>query len=711
MQPGGPQRSARTALPDAACPPDTKLLGSVMAHSIKHQLDTLRRQIRHHDHLYYVLNQPEISDHHYDRLFTQLKTLEAQHPNLVTPDSPTQRVAGRPLDAFQTVKHALPMLSMDNTYSPDELRQFDERLRRFLKTESPQYVVETKIDGVAVSLRYEKGLLVLAATRGDGRQGDDITANIRTIPSVPLALTPPKSKPANDSLFDHTPTLPDVLEVRGEVFMPTPHFHNINTLRQENNEPPFANPRNATAGSLKLLDSRIVAQRGLRFLAYATGQTDPPLADTHHQLLDALRNFSLPVNPHCQTADNIDAVIDICNQWENTPSKLDYQIDGMVIKVDNLAQRDRLGQTSRAPRWCIAYKFAAEQAQTTIRDIRVQVGKTGALTPVADLQPVQLAGTTVSRASLHNFGELARKDVRINDTVLVEKAGEIIPQVVQVLHDKRPPQTHPFPLPTECPQCKGPVAKDTQGVCIRCANPNCPAQLVERLRHFAARNQMDIDGLGIALIEQLVAAGLVTSFADLYRLNRDQLANLERMGDKSADNLINALETTKKRPLARVLAALGILHVGRRAAEVLAEHFTSIDNIINADPEQLEAIDDIGPVIAQSIHQFCHDPHTRQLIDDLRNVGLTMTGPTQPAPTEGPLAGKTVVLTGSVPGHSRSQLEALIKQQGGRPTASVSKNTDLVITGENPGSKLQKAQKLGIQILPADKLLKTIAQT
>ena len=683
-----------------------------MADSIKHQLDNLRRQIRHHDYLYYVLNQPELTDHQYDQLFTQLKQLEADHPDLVTADSPTQRVAGQPLDAFQTVRHAAPMLSMDNTYSPEELRQFDDRVRRLLQTESPRYVVETKIDGVAVSLRYEAGRLVLAATRGDGRQGDDITDNIRTIPSVPLtlALTPPDRKHTKHSLFDDAPPLPDVLEVRGEVFMPTAHFDKINQQRQKNDEPLFANPRNATAGSLKLLDSRTVAQRRLCFLAYGTGQTQPPLAETHHDLLGALRCLGLPVNPHCQSADDIDAVIDICHAWENQRASLDYQIDGMVIKVDSLAQRDRLGRTSRAPRWCIAYKFAAEQAQTVVRNIRVQVGKTGALTPVADLEPVQLAGTTVSRASLHNFDELARKDVRINDTVLVEKAGEIIPQVVEVLLDKRPPKTHRFPLPTQCPECQGPVAKDPEGVYVRCANPNCPAQLVERLRHFAGRNQMDIEGLGIALIEQLVAAGLVTSFADLYRLDADQLAALERMGDKSAANLIGALHASKQRPLPRVLAALGILHVGRRAAEVLAEHCATIDDFLQADKDTLESIDEIGPVIAESIHRFCHESHTRQLIDDLRAVGLTMIGQPRPAAAAGPLAGKTVVLTGSVEGYSRSQLESLIKQNGGRPTATVSKNTDLVIVGQNPGSKLQKAQKLGVQTIPADTLLKTIAQ-
>ena len=675
--------------------------------SVQKRIEQLRRDIRHHDRLYYIENNPAIGDREYDRLFAELKQLEQQHPELITPDSPTQRVAGEPLDAFTTVPHSRPMLSMDNTYSPDELRQFDQRVRKTLADQPFAYAVEEKIDGVAVSLRYENGALVLGATRGDGRRGDDITTNIRTIQSVPLRLESLESGSSSASLFENT--VPEVLEVRGEVFMPNSEFLRLNLQRQQNDDPPFANPRNATAGSLKLLDSRIVASRKLRFLAYALGEVRPPeFAAGHLEMLDKLRSLSLPVSPHVRKAADIEKVINLCAKWEQKRHDLDYQIDGMVIKVDRLDQQLRLGRTSRAPRWCIAYKFAAEQAETVVEKITVQVGKTGALTPVANLTPVHLAGTTVSRASLHNFDEVARLDVREGDTVLVEKAGEIIPQVVRVLTEKRPAPSRPFPVPTKCPNCHHAVRKEENGVYIRCLNPACSAQLVERLRYFAGRNQMDIDGLGIALIEQLVEQGLVKSFADLYRLQKVQLAALERMGDKSADNLITALETGKNRPLDRVLAALGILHVGSRAAQVLAEALGSIQALLEADTARLEQIDEIGPVMAESIHRFCHEKHTRALIEDLLKVGLKMPGPPKPVASEGPLTGKTIVVTGSVEGFTRTQLQQMIKDHGGRPASAVSAKTDLVIYGDSPGSKLDKAQKLGVPVLPAEEFLKMV---
>ena len=438
-----------------------------MSKSIEKRIEELRAEIRRHDYLYYVENMPAVSDREYDKLFAELKELEAQHPELVTADSPTQRVSGEPLEGFETVHHVVAMLSMDNTYSEEELRGFDTRVAKGLGTKKYRYVVETKIDGVAVSLRYENGLLVLGATRGDGEQGDDITANARTIQSVPLKLAVAakrKKTKAKGSLFDTEVEIPDVLEIRGEVFIPNSRFRKINEEREEAGEPRFANPRNATAGSLKQLDSRIVAQRGLRFLGYAIGQVEPSIFESHSDMLAKLQLLSLPVNPGYEIAENIDEVIAVCNRWEKQKDKLDYQIDGMVVKVDDLAQQRTLGATSRAPRWCIAYKFAAERAETVVKDIRIQVGKTGALTPVADLEPVQLAGTTVSRASLHNFEELARKDVRIGDTVLVEKAGEIIPQVVEVLPDKRPTESKKFPVAKKCPECKGPVEKDENGV-------------------------------------------------------------------------------------------------------------------------------------------------------------------------------------------------------------------------------------------------------
>ncbi len=717
------------------CPANEKQnVNQTMPKSIKQQIEQLRQQIRHHDYQYYVLNTPEISDREYDELFTQLKNLETKHPQLITPDSPTQRVAGQPLDGFKTVQHLQPMLSIDNTYNASELRQFDQRVRKALAPEKYEYVVETKIDGVALTVLYENGKLKLAATRGDGIRGDDVTVNARTIAALPLILTLHDKKagtgnrPAarlSDNQSDSQPCLfaiaaelkiPDLLEVRGEVYMPNSEFVRINNERQNNGEQPFANPRNATAGSLKLLDSRQVAKRGLRFMAYALGEvSDPDFAKTHFEMLENFKKLSLPVNPNYTLAKDIDEVIRICDKWEQKRHTLDHAVDGMVIKVNSIAQQQKLGQTTRAPRWCIAYKFAAEQAETIVKSIDVQVGKTGALTPVANLEPVQLAGTTVSRASLHNFDEIARKDIRVGDTVLVEKAGEIIPQVVSVLKENRPVDSQPFPVPQKCPRCAGPVMKDENGVCIRCINPSCPAQLVERLKHFAGRKQMDIDGLGAALIEQLVKTGLVKNFADIYRLKEHDLINLERMGQKSTANLIAAIEKSKTQPLQRVLAALGILHVGKRAADILADNFTSINALINTSREQLEAIDEIGPVIARSVYDFFHTSQTRELVEQLHNAGLQMVAnggmqsrgvpqgnSTAEDTTPSFLSGKTVVITGTVPGYTRDQLEELIQKHNGRPTSSVSKKTGMVVVGQNPGSKLVKAQQLDVPTISAE---------
>jgi DNA ligase (NAD+) len=679
-----------------------------MSQSIQKRLAALRQEIRRHDALYYVHNHPEITDRQYDKLFTELKELEAAHPELITDDSPTQRVAGRPLDGFVTIKHSVAMLSMDNTYSAEQLRQFDQRVRKNLPGQEVRYVVETKIDGVALSLRYEHGQLKLAATRGDGTHGDDITANVRTIASVPLCLSCESAKQQDGLLFDAA-AVPDVLEVRGEVFMANSTFAELNEQRLDRDEPLFANPRNATAGSLKLLDSKLVAQRKLRVFVYGLGEVSSKnFAKSHSETLEKLKALSLPVNENHAMAEDIEAVIDICNKWETKRHDIKYQIDGMVIKVDNIAQQKQLGQTSRSPRWCIAYKFAAEQASTVIESIDVQVGKTGALTPVANLEPVSLAGTTVSRATLHNFDELARKDIRVGDTVIVEKAGEIIPQVISVELKKRPVDSKVFARPKKCPRCGGAVTKDADGVYIRCVNPACPAQLTEKLRYFAGRGQMDIENLGIAIIEQLVQAGKLRSFADIYKLKEDELAEMDRMGAKSAENLIKGIQASKARPLERVLASLSILHVGHRAAQVLAEHFGDIDSILQADMEQLQAIDEIGPAIADSIYRFCHDSHTCKLIEDLRQVGLGMAGPDISSRKEGALAGKTVVVTGSVEGYGRKEMEELIKNAGGRVSASVSKKTDLVIYGENPGSKLEKAQKLGVTTITAGEFLKNL---
>ncbi len=674
---------------------------------IAREIQQLRQEIRRHDHLYYVAAQPEVSDQAYDQLFARLKALEAQHPELITSDSPTQRVGGEPLAAFATVNHTLPMLSMDNTYSEGELREFDQRVRKGLEADQVRYVVETKIDGVAISLRYEQGRLTLAATRGDGLRGDDVTANVRTIVNVPLMIEPQaiSGQSVTDALPNDEPQVPDILEVRGEIFMPFGEFERINQERAENGENLFANPRNATAGSLKLLDSRIVARRGLRLLVYSLGQVAPGgFADSHSQMLQHLKQLGLPVNPSYQVAEGIDEVIAICNQWAEKRHTMDYPLDGMVIKVDRYDQQRELGMTSRAPRWCIAYKFAAERAETTITSIDVQVGKSGALTPVANLQPVQLAGTTVSRASLHNFEELARKDVRVGDTVWVEKAGEIIPQVVEVVLAKRPGDRQPFQLPRACPECGGEVAKDDNGVCIRCLNPECPAQLIERLRHFAGRDQMDIDGLGIMMVQQLVDAGLVKSFADLYRLKKEDLFALERTGERSVSNLLEGIAATKTRPLARVLGSLGIPLVGKRVAQVIAERLGSIEAIKDAQIEELEAINEIGPEIARRLYAYCHEERTRQIIDDLLAVGVTMPGE-KLVFTGDKLAGKTVVVTGSHPDYTRGDLEKIVQLQGGKAGSSVSKKTDLVVYGEKAGSKLSKANDLGVKVMTIEAFL------
>ncbi len=658
---------------------------AVMAKDIEKQIEQLRGEIRGHDYLYYVLNQPKISDRKYDKLFAELKALEEANPQFITADSPTQRVSERPLEGFTNVRHAAPMLSMDNTYNADELRAFDERVRKQLGSRDYDYVVERKIDGVAISLRYEKGKLVTAATRGDGQVGDDVTANVRTIKAVPLSLLGDK--------------IPAVLEVRGEVYMPTSAFVELNKLRAEAGEPAFANPRNAAAGSLKLLDPKMTASRNLSFFAYAVGQVSEPLAEEHWQMLQKLqRQFGLPIiNLKYPRARNIEEVIDICLGQSQERFTLDYQIDGMVIKVNRFDQQDILGATGRAPRWCISYKFAAEQAETTVESIDVQVGKSGILTPVANLTPVQLAGTTVKRASLHNFDELNRLGVRCGDTVVVEKAGEIIPQVVEVKKKLRPVGTKPFKVPEKCPNCGSAVAKDEDGVYIRCLNPDCLGQLKERLKYFAGRGQMDIENLGTALIEQLVEAGLVKNFADLYKLQKSELIELERMAEKSADNVIKAIEKSKTRPLWRFVTALGIRHIGGQSAQILAEYFGSLEALMSAGQQELAEIDQIGPTMAESVYEYFRDTRNQAVIEQLLAAGVA---PRQPrARRSSKLAGKTIVVTGSLENFTRQQIEQAIRQAGAKSSSSVSKKSDFVLAGENPGSKLDKARKLGVEVI------------
>lgn len=669
------------------------------------RIAALREEIRRHDFLYYVQNAPEISDQQYDALLRELADLEAAFPHLITPDSPTQRVGERPLEGFVHVRHAVPMLSIDNTYSPAELREFDTRVRKGLEGEPYEYVVDPKIDGVAVSLRYEDGKLVLGATRGDGETGDDITQNLRTIRSIPLTL--------------HGRGWPRILEVRGEVYWPRPDFEDFNERRIAAGETPFANPRNATAGTLKQLDAREVARRGLLFQAHGVGVIEPPPeVRTHSELFALLRAWGLPTSPYARRCRDIEEVIAFVQEWDARRHTLDYDTDGLVIKVERFDQRERLGATSKAPRWCIAYKYAAEQAQTRLLSVDFQVGKLGTITPVANLAPVQLGGTTVKRATLHNFDRVRELDLHIGDTVTIEKAGEVIPQVVAVDRAQRPSDARPVRPPTRCPECNGEVVQDEGGVYLRCINPGCPAQLVERLRFFCGRNQMDIEALGGALITRLVERGYLHGLADIYRLHerREELVKLEfavqervikgelrripvTLGKKRTDALLAGIEASKRQPLARLLAALGIRHVGVTTAELLAEHFGTMDALVAADPAALQQVEGIGPEVAASVWQWLHSAAGRAVIRDLAAVGVNMTQPRAAPRAAGVLTGKTVVVTGTLRNYSRGEIERVIKEHGGKPTDSVSRKTDFVVVGESPGSKLDKARALGVPVL------------
>ena len=799
-----------------------------MAKNAQHQIEALREEVRRHARLYYVDAAPEITDYEYDQLLKKLEALEAAHPDLVTPDSPTQRVGGEPLEAFETVRHRLPMLSIDNTYSFDQVRKFDERVTGGLGVDEVAYGVELKIDGVAVSLWYEDGVLTRGLTRGDGVRGDDVTSNVRTVGGIPLRLS------------DRDRPLPPVLEVRGEAYMPTGVLARVNEEREAAGEPHFQNPRNATAGSLKLLDPRITATRGLHFFAHSIGYSEGFEVQTHTEAFDAFKSFGIPVNPVYKRCADIEEAITFCSEWDDKRHGLDYEVDGMVIKVDSMAQRDQLGATSKAPRWVCAFKFPPDQAVTMLESVDFQVGRMGTITPVANLAPVRLAGTTVSRATLHNFDEVMKKDIRVGDHVVVQKAGEIIPQVVGVVTEKRTGKETAVVPPAQCPACAAPAAREGGEVYYRCHNPLCPAQVRERILGFAGRQTMDIEGLGPAVVEQLVDRGFVEDYGDLYTLQLDQIAQLERMADVSAGNLIRAIEESKGRGLAKLLAALGIRHIGVTVAETLAKCYESLDELRAASQRELEGSSDLteedvtdwpglcstllhqrdkkenpghaiwsklrtkalreavdamaqgtlfaddakdkllpalnrllprpelceetglasvecteearallardrkslsakevrrlnrllldaaypdsiapisyglvlglGEEMAKSIVDFFARPQTGVVLKKLADAGVNMESSRPKTAAAAPLAGKTVVLTGTLTALPRSEAEGLIKELGGRAASSVSSKTDYVVAGESPGSKLDKAQALGVPVLDEDAFLKLIGR-
>ncbi len=659
------------------------------------RLSELRDEIEYHNRKYYVEASPVISDYEFDKLVDELLAIEAEFPELVTPDSPSQRVGGEPIKEFRQVRHSSPMLSLDNTYNKDELTEFDNRIRRLLD-EPYEYVVELKIDGVAASLTYEDGSLSVAATRGDGRNGDDITHNAKTIRSIPL----------------HISEVPGTLkgrrfDVRGEIFLPLKAFGRINELRLDAGEEPFANPRNAAAGSLKQMDPKITAGRGLDMFVYqlAAGAGWAGKA-TMAGNFELLKGMGFKVNPHIRLCRNISEVIAYCDEWETRREKLDYEIDGMVVKLNSVAQQDTLGATGKSPRWAISYKFPAKQATTRVKDIIASVGRTGAITPVAMLEPVPLGGVTISRATLHNADELVRLGIDVGDRVLIERGGEVIPKVVMVTEKKKPGSV--FSLPSTCPECGGEVVREEGEAATRCINIGCPAQVQKNIEHYASRGAMDIEGLGPKVVSLLIDNGLVRQFTDLYSLKTSQIEPLERMGRKSAENLVNAIEGSKTRPLDRLYYALGMRHVGTRSAEILAARYPSIDRLMAASVEELQEMEEVGPVMARSIHDFFHEARNLRVIEKLRDAGLVMEAEAAPAgPKSVALAGKTFVFTGAL-SMPRSEAERMVKELGGKASSSVSKKTDYVVAGAEPGSKYDKAVELGVKVLTEEEFRKLL---
>jgi DNA ligase (NAD+) len=646
------------------------------------RIESLRRDITEHNRRYYEEAAPTISDRDYDELYRELVHLEKKFPQFASEDSPTRRVGGRPLKQFAQIAHRVPMLSLDNTYSEEELREFYARITRLLPNEKIPVVIEPKVDGVAVSLLYEKGELRYAATRGDGTTGDDITQNVRTIRSLPRRLKE---------------NAPSVFEVRGEVYMEKNGFAKLNADRAEQGLPQFANPRNAAAGSLKQLDPAIVATRPLGIIFYGTGALDGVKLEKHSDLFPFLKRFRLPHNERIWTAASADAIASAIHELDKVRHDFPYQTDGAVIKVDSFAQRERLGFTSKAPRWAIAFKYEAERVETKLHDILIQVGRTGVLTPVAALEPVFVSGSTVSRATLHNEEEVARKDVRIGDTVVIEKAGEVIPAVVSVRTDLRTGSEKKFRMPKTCPECRSRVVKDPEQVAVRCLNAQCPAQVRRRIEHFASRGAMDIEGLGEKMVTQLVNAGLLRDVSDIFQLDAEKLSRIERTGEKSIRNLLEAIERSKTRPLWRLIFALGILHVGETSSRELANYFGNIDALMQTSADELQRIPDVGEVVGASIHQFFQEPHNRELIARLQRFGVTPTVEPR-AKKDSAIAGTTWVITGTL-SQPRDEIAELVITRGGKVSGSVSKKTSYLLAGEQAGSKLEKARKLGVKVI------------
>jgi DNA ligase (NAD+) len=657
--------------------------------AIQKKLEALREKIRHHEYRYYVLDDPEMSDADFDKLMNELKRLEAEHPELITPDSPTQRVGGKPRAGFVKAKHSSPMLSLDNAYSEEELRDWERRVHELTGRTDLEYMCELKLDGMSLALVYSDGRLERGITRGDGTTGEDVTSNVRTVRSIPLTIAKDKLKKAG---------IPADFEVRGEMLMPLAAFRKLNEERERQGLATFANPRNFTAGTVRQLEPSITAQRRMDFFAYMLLEDGRTYFDRQSKTMDALELAGFKVNPNRQLAKTLAEVWKFIQSWESKRESLPYEIDGIVIKVDRTAWQRELGFTGKAPRWAIAYKYAARGGVTQIEDIVPQVGRTGKLTPVAWLKPVSIGGTTVSRATLHNLDEIERLGVKIGDWVEVERGGDVIPKVVKVVEDKAHPRgKKQFVMPEHCPVCGGNVVRTPGEVDHRCVNANCPAKLQGTILHFASRHVMNIDGLGEALVNQLTERGLVKNVADLYKLTKDDLLKLERMGEKSADNALAEIGASKKLPLERVIYGLGIRFVGERTAQFLAEHFGSLDAIMKASAEQLEEVTEVGPRIAESIVEFFGDEHNRTLVSDLRKAGLTFAGQKKEKGTK--LAGKTFVLTGTLERHTRDEAKKMIEDAGGRVSGSVSKNTDYVVAGSDAGSKLAKARELGVSVI------------